>query len=170
MNSTHRSTGTNSLPLRSQRRLRFLGRLRVRLPRRRHAFWPAPRPLGKAGGYLNNLGWRRHRAPSSIPPRSKSGSSRCRDSDPGGLLLSRCARCVSRNRRIVNIDASKMLSCPSSHLSTVEMETPSSRDNRAFFHFECSAKVRSLDKTSAFSCSLRSFRDASMGVGIIVVS
>src|ERR1700676_1920354 len=49
------------------------------------------------------------------------------------------------------------------------METPSSRDSRAFFHFERSAKLRNRIKISTFSRSLRSFQAASIGPGIKVV-
>jgi hypothetical protein len=49
------------------------------------------------------------------------------------------------------------------------METPSSRDNRAFFHFERSAKLRNRIKISTFSRSLRSFQAASIDPGIKVV-
>jgi hypothetical protein len=55
----------------------------------------------------------------------------------------------SKNRRIASIEASKILSWPASHLSTVEKDTPSSREIRAFFHFDRSAKVRKRIKISA---------------------
>src|SRR5271165_4142304 len=63
----------------------------------------------------------------------------------------------SKNRRIASIEASRILSWPASHLSTVERDTPSSREIRAFFHFDRPAKVRKRIKTSAISRSLRSF-------------
>jgi hypothetical protein len=44
-----------------------------------------------------------------------------------------------------------------SHLSIDERDTPSSREIRAFFHFDRPAKARKRPKTSAFSRSLRSF-------------
>src|SRR5260370_29103856 len=63
-----------------------------------------------------------------------------------------------KNRRIASIEATRIVSWPLSHLSTVERDTPSSREIRAFFHFDRSAKARKRAKTSAFSCSLRSWR------------
>src|ERR1700693_6363590 len=63
----------------------------------------------------------------------------------------------SKNRRIASIEASRILSWPPSHLSTVERDTPSSREIRAFFHFDRSAKARKRARTSAFWRSLRSF-------------
>src|SRR5271157_1719283 len=71
----------------------------------------------------------------------------------------------SKNRRIASIEASKILSWPASHLSTVERDTPSSREIRAFFHFNRSAKVRKRIKISAISRSLRSFCTASISLG-----
>ena len=62
-----------------------------------------------------------------------------------------------KNRRIASIEASRMVSCPLSHLSTVERDTPSSREIRAFFHFDCSANLLKRSRTSAFSRSLLSF-------------
>src|SRR5271165_3608798 len=59
----------------------------------------------------------------------------------------------SKNRRIASIEASRILSWPASHLSTVERDTPSSREIRAFFHFDRPAKVRKRIKTSAISRS-----------------
>jgi len=53
-----------------------------------------------------------------------------------------------------------------SHLSTVGRDTPSSREIRAFFHFDRSAKVRKRIKISAISRSLRSFWAASISLGI----
>ena len=75
----------------------------------------------------------------------------------------------SKNRRISSIEASRILSWPASHLSTVERDTPSSREIRAFFHFDRSAKVRKRIKIWAISRSLRSFQAASIGPGIKVV-
>jgi len=62
-----------------------------------------------------------------------------------------------KNRRIASIDASRIVSCPLSHLSTVDRDTPSSREIRAFFHFDLSANLLKRSRTSAFSRSLRSF-------------
>src|SRR5271166_6225620 len=72
----------------------------------------------------------------------------------------------SKNRRIASIEASKILSWPASHLSTVERDTPSSREISAFFHFDRSAKVRKRIKSSAISRSLHSFCTASISLGI----
>jgi hypothetical protein len=63
----------------------------------------------------------------------------------------------SKNRRIASIEASRILSWPPSHLSTVERDTPSSREIRAFFHFDRSAKARKRAKASALWRSLHSF-------------
>src|ERR1700693_3409376 len=70
----------------------------------------------------------------------------------------------SKNRRIASIEASRILSWPPSHLSTVERDTPSSREIRAFFHSDRSAKVRNRLNISAFSRSLRAFSAASIGL------
>ena len=68
----------------------------------------------------------------------------------------------SKNRRIASIEASKILSWPRSHLSTVESDTPSSREIRTFFHSDWSANVRNRVSISAFSRSLRDFSAASI--------
>src|SRR5580704_12364523 len=70
----------------------------------------------------------------------------------------------SKNRRIASIEASRILSWPPSHLSTVERDTPSSREIRAFFHSDRSANVRNRLNISAFSRSLRAFSAASIGL------
>jgi hypothetical protein len=67
-----------------------------------------------------------------------------------------------RNWRIASIEASRIVSCPLSHLSTVERDTPSSREIRAFFHFDRFANLLKRSRISAFSRSLRSFWVASI--------
>jgi len=51
-------------------------------------------------------------------------------------------------------------------ISGTDRDTPSSREIRAFFHFDRSAKVRKRIKISAISRSLRSFWAASISLGI----
>jgi hypothetical protein len=67
-----------------------------------------------------------------------------------------------KNWRIASIEASRIVSCPLSHLSTVERDTPSSREIRAFFHFDRFANLLKRSRISAFSRSLRSFWVASI--------
>jgi hypothetical protein len=62
-----------------------------------------------------------------------------------------------KKRRMVSIEATRIRSWPPSHLSTVDGDTPSAREIRAFFHCDRSAKIRKRAKSSTFSGTLRSF-------------
>lgn len=88
----------------------------------------------------------------SLPPFPDPAPFQC----PGSSARPAHSRSL-KNRRIASIDASRIVSCPLSHLSTVDTDTPSSREIRAFFHFDRSANLLKRSRTSAFSRSLRSF-------------
>jgi hypothetical protein len=63
----------------------------------------------------------------------------------------------SKNCRILNIEESKIWLSPSSHRSTDERDTPSSRESRVLPQVDRLEKFRKRVKISAFSCSRRSF-------------
>ena len=62
----------------------------------------------------------------------------------------------SKNCRILNIEESKIWLSPSSHRSTEERDTPSSRESRVLPQVDRLEKFRKRVKISAFSCSRRS--------------
>jgi hypothetical protein len=69
-----------------------------------------------------------------------------------------------KKRRIASIEASRILSWPPRRLLTLERDTPSSREIRAFFHSDRSANVRNRLNISAFSRSLCAFSAVSIAL------
>ena len=98
--------------------------------------------------YINSLKQRRR---VLSPPRCHSarvGTTSLTSDQP----LSRS----SKNCRILNIEESKIWLSPSSHRSTDERDTPSSRESRVLPQVDRLEKFRKRVKISAFSCSRRS--------------
>jgi hypothetical protein len=99
--------------------------------------------------YINSLKQRRR---VLSPPRCHSarvGTTSLTSDQP----LSRS----SKNCRILNIEESKIWLSPSSHRSTDERDTPSSRESRVLPQVDRLEKFRKRVKISAFSRSRRSF-------------
>jgi hypothetical protein len=97
--------------------------------------------------YINSLKQRRR---VLSPPRCHSarvGTTSLTSDQP----LSRS----SKNCRILNIEESKIWLSPSSHRSTDERDTPSSRESRVLPQVDLLEKFRKRVKISAFSCSRR---------------